>query len=88
MEISLEQASAILNRSEQEVLYIANNEGRLPIAIKPENDMVRNEDGTVQFVDGAQSTQEWTFQLEDVLEFKQQMDEGLVGEIERLLESK
>lgn len=86
MEISLEQASAILNRSEQEVLYIANNEGRLPIAIKPENDMVRNEDGTVQFVDGAQSTQEWTFQLEDVLEFKQQMDEGLVGEIERLLE--
>lgn len=88
MEISLEQASAILNRSEQEVLYIANNEGRLPIAIKPENDMVRNEDGTVQFVDGAQSTQEWTFRLEDVLEFKQQMDEGLVGEIERLLESK
>jgi hypothetical protein len=86
MEISLEQASAILNRSEQEVLYIANNEGRLPIAIKPENDMVRNEDGTVQFVDGAQSTQEWTFRLEDVLEFKQQMDEGLVGEIERLLE--
>ena len=86
MEISLEQASAILNRSEQEVLYIANNEGRLPIAIKPENDMVRNEDGTVQFVDGAQSTQEWTFQLDDVLEFKQQMDEGLVGEIERLLE--
>ena len=51
MEISLEQAAAILNRSEQEVLYIANNEGRLPIAIKPENDMVRNEDGTVQFVD-------------------------------------
>lgn len=86
MEISLEQTAAILNRSEQEVLYIANNEGRLPIAIKDENDMVRNEDGTVQFVDGDQSKQDWAFQLEDVLEFKQQMDEGLVGEIETLLE--
>lgn len=86
MEISLEQTAAILNRSEQEVLYIANNEGRLAIAIKAENDMVRNEDGTVQFVDGNQSKQDWAFQLEDVLEFKQQMDEGLVGEIERLLE--
>lgn len=86
MEISLEQTAAILNRSEQEVLYIANNEGRLAIAIKAENDMVRNEDGTVQFVDGDQSKQDWAFQLEDVLEFKQQMDEGLVGEIERLLE--
>lgn len=86
MEISLEQAAAILNRSEQEVLYIANNEGRLPIAIKPENDMVRNEDGTVRFVDGDQSKQDWIFKLDDVLEFKQQMDEGLVGEVEGILE--
>jgi len=86
MEISLEQAAAILNRSTDEVLFIANNERRLNIGLKVENDMVRNDDGTVTFVDGAQTESEWTFNLNDVLEFKKQMDEGLVGQLEELLE--
>jgi len=87
MRITLEQASEILNRTREEVLYIANNEKRLPIEIEMDNDMVRNEDGTVSFVEGNEEPQ-WHLQLEDVLEFKKQMDEGLVGEVEDILEGK
>ena len=87
MKISLKQAAEILNRTTEEVLYIANNEKRLPIEIEMDNDMVRNEDGTVSFVDGNEEPQ-WHLQLEDVLAFKKQMDEGLVGEVEEILEGK
>lgn len=87
MRITLEQAADILNRTREEVLYIANNEKRLPIEIEMDNDMVRNEDGTVSFIEGNEEPQ-WHLQLEDVLAFKKQMDEGLVGEVERILEDK
>jgi hypothetical protein len=86
MKISLEQASEILSRSEQEVLFIANNEKRIPIKIVMDNDMIRHDDGTVSFTEG-NSVPEWWLELEDVLAFKKEMDEGLVGEVERLLES-
>ena len=81
MKISLQQASEILNRSADEVLYIANSEKRLPVEVEMDNDMVRNEDGTVSFVEGNDEPQ-WWFNLGDVLTFKKEMDEGLVGEIE------
>jgi len=87
MRITLEQAAAILGRTTEEVLYIANNEKRLCIEIEMDNDMVRNKDGTVSFVEGNEEPQ-WHLQLEDVLAFKKQMDEGLVGEVEDILEGK
>lgn len=81
MKISLEQTCDILNRNREEVLYIANNEKRLPVEIEMDNDMIRNEDGTVSFVEGNDEPT-WWFNLDDVLAFKKQMDEGLVGEVE------
>lgn len=87
MRITLDQAADILSRTREEVLYIANNEKRLPIEFEMDNDMVRNEDGTVSFVEGNEEPQ-WHLQLEDVLAFKKQMDEGLVGEVEEILEDK
>ena len=87
MRITLEQASEILNRTREEVLYIANNEKRLPIEFEMDNDMVRNEDGIVSFVEGNEEPQ-WHLQLEDVLAFKKQMDEGLAGQVEKILEGK
>lgn len=87
MRITLEQAADILGRTTEEVLYIANNEKRLPIEFEMDNDMIRNEDGTVSFVKGNEEPQ-WHLQLEDVLAFKKQMDEGLVGEVEDILEGK
>jgi len=83
MKISLEQTCDILNRSVDEVLYIANNEKRLPIQLVGDEELNYNEDGTISFNENVESTEpEWWFNLDDVLEFKKEMDEGLVGEIE------
>jgi len=87
MRISLQQAADILNRSVDEVLYIANNESRLSSFVKPDNDMIYRDDGTVSFVEG-DSEPTWEFELEDVLEFKKQMDNELAGELEEILEER
>jgi len=83
MKISLEQTCDILNRSADEVLYIANNEKRLPIQLVGDEELNYNEDGTISFNENVETTEPtWWFNLDDVLAFKKQMDEGLVGEIE------
>ena len=83
MKISLEQTCDILNRSADEVLYIANNEKRLPIQLVGDEELNYNEDGTISFNENVETTEPtWWFNLEDVLAFKKQMDEGLVGQIE------
>ena len=88
MKITLSQAAAILNRSEDEVLFIANSEQRLPITLVSDQELTYNRDGTISFNDDVEhTTPEWIFELEDVLAFKKDMDEGLVGTVEKLLES-
>jgi hypothetical protein len=83
MKISLEQTCDILNRSADEVLYIANNEKRLPIQLVGDEELNYNEDGTISFNENVETTEPtWWFNLDDVLAFKKEMDEGLVGEIE------
>ena len=84
MKISLDQVSGILNRTPDEVLYIANNEQRLSATVKPDNDIVYKDDGTVEFVEG-EKEQSWEFDIEEVLAFKKKMDEGLAGELQELL---
>ena len=87
MRITLSQTADILNRSADEILYIANNEGRLPVSLASDEEISYNEDGTINFNENAEQTEpEWWFELEDVLTFKKQMEEGLVGEIEGILE--
>jgi hypothetical protein len=89
MMITLAQASEILSRTEDEVLYIANSEQRLPVTLVSDQELTYNKDGTISFNDDVEHTApEWIFELEDVLAFKKEMDEGLVGEVERLLEGK
>lgn len=89
MKISLQQASEILNRSTDEVLYIVNNEKRLPIQLVGDEELNYNEDGTISFNENVETTEPtWWFNLDDVLSFKKQMDEGLVGEVEEILEGK
>lgn len=86
MIISLSQAAEILSRSEDEVLYIANNEQRLPITCIRDQEITYNEDGTIVFNEGVEHKDpEWVFELDDVLKFKQEMDQGLVGELEGYL---
>lgn len=87
MKITLQQAADILNRSEDEVLFISLHENRLESHQKMDNDIVYNEDGTVRFVEGDRDPS-WEFNLDDVLSFKKEMEEGLVGEVEDILDRK
>jgi hypothetical protein len=83
MKISLDQTCGILNRSIDEVLYIANNEKRLPISLTQDEEILYNEDGTITFNENVETKEpQWFFLLEDVLAFKKEMDEGLVGKVE------
>ena len=84
MRITLQQAADIINRSPDEILYIANIEKRIKANMEADDDMVYNEDGTVSFKEGI-SEPTWWFDLNDVLSFKKEMDEGLVGQVENLL---
>jgi len=87
MKISLEQTCDILNRNADEVLYIANNEKRLPIQLVGDEELNYNEDGTISFNENVETTEPtWWFNLDDVLAFKKQMDEGLDGELRQILE--
>jgi len=87
MKISLEQTCDILNRNADEVLYIANNEKRLPIQIVGDEELNYNEDGTISFNENVETTEPtWWFNLDDVLAFKKQMDGGLDGELRQILE--
>lgn len=84
MNITLDQAAAILNRSTDTVLYLAQQEKRFEAHLVSDNDMVYNKDGTVSFVDGSRDPL-WEFNLQEILEFKKEMDENLCGEIEEIL---
>ena len=84
MRITLQQAADIINRSPDEILYIANIEKKIKANMEADDDMVYNEDGTVSFKEGI-SEPTWWFALNDVLSFKKEMDEGLVGQVENLL---
>lgn len=85
MNISVEQAAGILDRTEDEVLYIALVEKRLNPLIKQDDDIIYNEDGTVSFVEGNRDPV-WELNLDEVLKFKQEMEQELAGEIEEILE--
>ena len=84
MKITLEQASDILNRSSDTVLYLAQQEKRFEVYMASDKDMIYNEDGTVSFIDGNRDPC-WEFDLQEILEFKKEMDENLSGEIEEIL---
>jgi len=87
MRITLLQASDILSISLDHLLYIANNENRIPIQLEGDQEISYNEDGTIQFNENVETTEPtWWFNLEDILKFKKEMDEGLTGELKRNLE--
>lgn len=86
MKISLKQAATILNKSEDEVLFIVQD-GRLSSVIKKDDDMIFNEDGTVKFVETDDNSVDWEFDMDEVLVFKQELDASLDGTIQQILES-
>ncbi len=84
MKINLEQAAQILGKSSHEVLYIVQDQ-RLFAKIKKDDDMIFNDDGTVSFVKTANTSVDWEFDLNEVLQFKRDLDAGLDGTLKRIL---
>jgi hypothetical protein len=87
MKISLEQAASILARTQDEVLYLSSVENKLVSFMVMDDDIIYNEDGTVSFQEGIRDPV-WEFEIDEVLKLKKEMDEGLVGEVEGILEGK
>lgn len=87
MNITVEQAAGILDRTEDEVLFIALVEKRLNPSVKQDDDIIYNDDGTVSFTEGNRDPV-WEFDINEVLAFKQVMDQELSGEVENILEGK
>jgi len=50
-----------------------------------DDDIVYNDDGTVFFQEGIRDPV-WEFEIDEVLKLKQEIDEGLAGTIEEMLE--
>lgn len=84
MKLNLEQTAQILGKTINEVLFVVQDK-RLAAKIKKDADMIFNEDGTVQFIDTNDTSVDWEFDLNEVLEFKRDLDAGLDGTIKRLL---
>ena len=85
MKISLQQTASILNRTQDEVLYISSVENKLTSHMIMDDDIVYNDDGTVFFQEGIRDPV-WEFEIDEVLKLKQEIDEGLAGTIEEMLE--
>lgn len=84
MDISLDQAAAILGKTPNEVLFIVQD-GRLEATTVADPEIKYLEDGRIEFV-GERADPEFTFKFDDVIEFKKKLDEGLDGEIRQILE--
>lgn len=85
MKINIEQASQILNKTIDEVLFIVQD-GRLNAVLEKDNDMIFNEDGTVRFLDNENTKLDWEFDLDDLLSFKKKyLDNDLDGKIKQIM---
>lgn len=85
MELTLAQASDVIGKTPDEVLFIVQD-GRLPCKVLADPEIQYNEDGTITFV-GSKADPEYRFQFEDVIAVKKELDEGLDGTIREILDS-
>tara|TARA_R110000796_G_scaffold50044_5_gene118740 strand:+ start:479 stop:769 length:291 start_codon:yes stop_codon:yes gene_type:complete len=74
MRISISNAAGILSLTEDEVLMESQTCDDLTAHYLVPSDMIYNDDGTVQFVDGNPDAS-WEFEMEEVLAYKQALDE-------------
>lgn len=74
MRISIEDASAILNLSEEEVLLHSQNSEIFSAHFKPPTDMTYNEDGTVVFHEDGDEDHSWEFEMSEILLYKKKLE--------------
>lgn len=83
MVITLTQAAEIIGKSEDEVLFMVQDE-RLPVVEYKDTELTYLADGRVEFNEPANP--EWKFELDAVLKAKKELEEGLDGQLQVLLE--
>lgn len=83
MKLTLTQASEVIGKTPDEVLYMVQD-GRLAASNEPDNELVYLADGRVEF--NEPSDPAWVFDFDEVLRAKKELDEGLDGQIRTLLE--
>ena len=74
MKISVEQASDILSMEPDELLMEVQSVDAVTAHYVAPSDMLYNDDGTVQFVDG-NSNPTWEFDMTEILTHKKVLDE-------------
>ena len=74
MRISISNAAGILSLTEDEVLMKSQTCDHLTAHYVTPTDMIYNDDGTVQFVDGNPDPS-WEFEIDEVIAFKKEMEE-------------
>ena len=74
MRIPISNAAGILSLTEDEVLMASQTCDSLTAHYVTPTDMIYNDDGTVQFVDGNPDPS-WEFEIEEVLAYKKEMEE-------------
>lgn len=84
MELTLQQASDVLGKTPDEVLFVVQDK-RLKAQIKKDAEITYLDDGRIEFNDKS-SEPEWVFKFDDVIKFKKELDESLDGELKRILE--
>jgi len=85
MQLSLSQASQILGKSHDEVLFMVQ-EKRLKVIQLQDKEIKYLADGRVEFND-EQSDPSWVFDFDEVIRAKKELDEGLDGQIRSIMES-
>ena len=74
MRIDIKDAAEIVSMTPDELLMEAQKDDAITPHYVPPTDMIYNDDGTVQFVDG-ETEPTWEFEMSEVLEFKKIHDE-------------
>lgn len=79
MKISIEQASDILSMEPDELLMEVQSVDTVTAHYAAPSDMLYNDDGTVQFVDGNPEPS-WEFDMTEILDYKKVLDEARKSE--------
>ena len=84
MRVNIQDASQLLSMTPDEMLMEVQNQECITSHFVAPTDMIYNEDGTVQFVDGA-TEPSWEFEMSELIELKKIIDHRKELEKDKLI---
>lgn len=84
MRVNIQDASQLLSMTPDEMLMEVQNEECISAHFIQPTDMIYNEDGTVQFVEGA-AEPSWEFEMTELIELKKIIDRRKELEKDKLI---